>query len=225
MATGIDTGLLRAWLSARSLARELAAPVPDRGGFRIDRNGGGEVARWVFAQVTSGLVELARTIDAPGHLLKLCGSDSALRAVLPARWELETARSVLLRMGGPLARPETPGYHTTVVRADATVEAHIHSEAGELAARGYAAWTPDVFVYDRIVTAPAHRRIGLGTALLAALSQTKPSRDVPEVLVATTDGEALYRSLGWTVISPYATASIAPDGQPSRALAAPARRA
>lgn len=83
------------------------------------------------------------------------------------------------------------------------------SEADALAASGYGVETDDAFVYDRIVTSEEHRRKGLGHAVMAALQKLKISPTVPELLVATEQGRALYASLGWQVISPYSTASIA----------------
>ena len=68
-----------------------------------------------------------------------------------------------------------------------------------------------VFVYDRIETAPAHRRRGLGRAVMAALADARRSRAASQVLVATDDGRALYARLGWSVYSTFATAVIPED--------------
>jgi len=87
-------------------------------------------------------------------------------------------------------------------------EARIYSETGALAASGYAAETQEVFIYDRIVTEPLHRRKGLGLAIMITLHAAKQHPSVPELLVATKDGRALYSTLGWETISPYSTASI-----------------
>ena len=81
---------------------------------------------------------------------------------------------------------------------------------GTLAASGYAAETDEVFAYDRIVTSADHRRRGLGTAVMSLLGHSGTDRRMPSVLVATDQGRALYESLGWRVLSPYATAFI-PD--------------
>ncbi|WP_404969369.1 GNAT family N-acetyltransferase [Sphingomonas sp. PP-CC-1A-547] len=88
-------------------------------------------------------------------------------------------------------------------------EARIFSNGGALAASGYAAETNSVFVYDRIITEPAHRRRGLGRALMQTLHDARQSANSRELLVATEDGRALYSALGWETISPYSTASIA----------------
>jgi GNAT superfamily N-acetyltransferase len=88
------------------------------------------------------------------------------------------------------------------------VEARILSPTGILAASGYAAETEQVFVYDRIVTEPGHRRKGLGHALMQALHDARRDTAKRELLVATEDGRALYSTLGWQTISPYSSASI-----------------
>jgi GNAT superfamily N-acetyltransferase len=49
----------------------------------------------------------------------------------------------------------------------------IFSEEGALAANGCAAETKGVFIYDRIITEPEHRRKGLGHALMMALRSTR----------------------------------------------------
>jgi GNAT superfamily N-acetyltransferase len=85
----------------------------------------------------------------------------------------------------------------------------ILGEDGTLAASGYAAETSEAFVFDRIVTAPAHRRRGLGAGVMAALRAMRSRHDVPELLVATEEGRCLYQRLGWRVLSPYATAERA----------------
>ena len=202
--------LLHAWLAARSIARGLPPPVREYGGFRIDTNSGTEVARWVFPKMGSGLERLAHSIDRPGYFLKFCGAADELRAVLPPGWMLH-APSYFMRGSGKLSeRCLAEGYRIEIDRIGMVVEARILTETGEPAASGYAVETPEVFIYDRIVTEPAHRRKGLGHAVMASLHGAQQNSDRPELLVATEDGLALYSSLGWEIISPYSTAAIAP---------------
>lgn len=205
---GVDPPILNAWLSARSVARGLPLPVAEYGGFRVDTKSDAEVARWVFPRAGPGLESIARSIGKPGYLLKLCGAADELRAALPAGWEIH-APGYFMRAGGePPARHLPDGYRIEVKRVGIVWEARIFSESGALAASGYAAETPDVFIYDRIVTAPEHRRKGLGHALMRSLHDARQQMSGPELLVATEDGRALYSTLGWETISPYSTASI-----------------
>jgi GNAT superfamily N-acetyltransferase len=207
--TTIDPRIPHAWLAARSIARGLPAPVADHGGYRVDTNSDAEVRRWVFPQVGAGLAELARTIDAPRHFLKLCGDAGALRAVLSDRWQLHDPGYFMTATEAPVERPLAAGYRIETARIGAVVEVRLTSSAGDLAASGYAAETGDAFIYDRIVTAPAHRRKGLGKAVMAALHRARQNQDTPQLLVATEEGRALYLTLGWRVLSPFSTASIA----------------
>lgn len=84
----VDPLILNGWLSARSIARGLPAPVAEYGGFRIDTKSDAEVARWVFPKMGAGLEEIARSICEPRYFLKLCGNADELRAALPRAWEL-----------------------------------------------------------------------------------------------------------------------------------------
>lgn len=77
-----------------------------------------------------------------------------------------------------------------------------------LAASGYAAETANAFIYDRISTATDHRRLGLGNAVIKALSLARKQAGIPELLVATDDGRKLYTTIGWRIFSQYFTATI-----------------
>ena len=57
-------------------------------------------------------------------------------------------------------------------------------------------------VADRIETDPAHRRRGLGSAVMASLVEAAAAKGAKRgILIASIDGLRLYRSLGWKVIS------------------------
>ncbi|WEK00749.1 MAG: GNAT family N-acetyltransferase [Candidatus Sphingomonas phytovorans] len=204
----VDPMMLHAWLAARSIARGLPAPVPEHGGFRVDTDAAEEIRRWVFPQVGAGLVELGRTIDEPLYLLKLCGPGEALLASLPHGWQLHPPTYFMTATAGWPERPLPAGYTAQVSRRDAVIEIRVISAGGDLAASGYAAETPQAFIYDRIITAPDHRRKGLGHVVMAALSRARQNPDAPQLLVATEEGRALYSTLGWQTLSPYSTASI-----------------
>ncbi len=210
--------LIHDWLAARSIARGLPLPVADRGGYRVDSGLDTEIRRWVFPYVCDGLKELGREINAPFLPLKLCDDGAALMACLPDRWQLEPP-TWFMRGGGVMTAPALPsGYRAETVRQGATVYVQINAASGDVAASGYAAYygatnqgdtnQEPVFVYDRIITAPAHQRKGLGRAVMARLQAEKPEADWTELLVATSEGRALYERLGWTLLSPYSTALI-----------------
>ena len=213
--------MLHAWLSARSVARQLPPPVPEHGGHRVDTGTTDEVARWVFPQVNDGLAFLAHSIEEPCYLLKVCGTAEELRAVLPGRWRVHAPGHFMQSGTEWTDAPVSGGYTITLERHGAVAEVRIRSDAGDLAASGYAAETSEAFVYDRIVTEPAHRRKGLARAVMAALRRAKQCRHTPELLVATENGRALYATLGWRTVSPYSTTSIAESSQFSRIASPP----
>lgn len=205
---GVDPAILNAWLSARSVARNLPMPVPEFGGFRVDTKSDAEVARWVFPKTCSGLEELARFISEPLHLLKLCGGAHQLRAALPRGWVLHTPSYFMRATQMPPERGLADGYKIETKQMGAVIEACIFSETGALAASGYAAEACGAIIYDRIVTEPDHRRKGLGHVLMRTLHEAWHDSSALELLVATEEGRALYSTLGWEIISPYSTASI-----------------
>lgn len=205
---GVDPAVLEAWLSARSIARGLPLPIPDHGGFRVDTNSDAEIARWVFPKASSGIEHLARSISDSRYLLKMCGAADDLQSVLPSGWKLH-APGYFMQAAFKTSIGHPPlGYTIEVKRTGMVSEARVFTEAGALAASGYAAETNDVFVYDRIITEPNHRRRGLARALMQTLHDSRQNPSATELLVATEDGRTLYSALGWTTISPYSTASI-----------------
>ncbi len=204
----VDPTILNAWLSARSVARGLPMPVHEHGGFRVDTNSDAEIARWVFPKVAPGIEELARTITEPRYFLKLCGTADELQGALPKAWKIYAPSYFMRAKKEPPARLLPDRYAIEIKRVGAVIKARITFETGALAASGYAAETSEVFIYDRIVTEPEHRRKGLGHVLMRALHDTRQQPGTPELLVATEDGRALYSTLGWETISPYSTASM-----------------
>lgn len=205
----MDTHLLSAWLSARSIARGLPLPVLDHGGWRVETGLPDELRRHVFARPDQAISTLASTISSPHILIKLCGTGEQLLQLLPPRWQLLQNRFFMTHEG-TLAAPGLPaGYRLDVVTTNAISVAHIRAEDGTIAASGHGVEYGGVFVFDRIVTEPAHRRRGLGRAIMSALGDRQRSGSARRVLVATEDGLELYKSLDWCVLSPYSTAAMA----------------
>ena len=205
---GVDPDSVYAWLCGRSLARGVPQPVADQGGFRVDTGTEAEISRWVFPTIGPGLVALARGLQNPLYLLKLCGEVDELRSILPGGWQVEGGNFFMQSSGAGFEAAAVEGYAIDVVRNNAVIAVRIVAKDGTLAASGYAGETPDAFAYDRIVTSPAHRRQGLGRAVMAALQGTRHYPGTPELLVATEAGRALYERLGWRTLSAYSTAAI-----------------
>ena len=73
---------------------------------------------------------------------------------------------------------------------------------GAVASSGRMAVVGTDAVADRIETDPAHRRRGLGSAVMASLVEAAAAKGAKRgILIASIDGLRLYRSLGWKVIA------------------------
>ncbi len=73
---------------------------------------------------------------------------------------------------------------------------------GAVASSGRMAVVGTDAVADRIETDPAHRRRGLGSAVMAALVEAAEARGATRgILIASRDGQRLYRSLGWKKVA------------------------
>ncbi len=77
---------------------------------------------------------------------------------------------------------------------------------GEIAARGQAAVHGSDVVFDRIGAEPRFRRRGLGSLIMAGLTSWAAERKAETgILMASTEGQHLYRTLGWSEVSPIVT--------------------
>lgn len=208
MAAGVDPDLVRGWLAARSRARALPAPVADSGGWRVDTDGEAERRRYVFAAPGPGLAVLLATIREPRVFVKLCADASSFRALLPSRWSITDANCMMVSDTLAPPRPLPAGYTVSACSVNGVTHVAITAPDGEHAAGGYAAEHDGVFVYDRIITAEAHRRRGLGRNVMATLGAARTDRRSRQVLTATAMGTALYTALGWRIHCPYTTAAL-----------------
>lgn len=206
-----DTELLEAWLRARSIARNLPQPVPDRGGLRVDTAMPEELRRYVFAGPSPAITQLAQEIHEPYVFIKMCGPGARLQSLVPQRWQLQAPGYLMTREAGRNPVPSLPpGYWLQVQTENQVTTARIFADDDTLAASGHAVEYEDVFVFDRIATAPAHQHQGLGAAVMAALGTAQQSQAAQRVLVATEAGRGLYSTIGWSVRSHYATVTITP---------------
>jgi GNAT superfamily N-acetyltransferase len=150
--------------------------------------------------------DLARAITEPHVVIKLCGAGRQLLDLVPPGWTLQPPAYLMIQRERRDPEPAVPaGYRIDLVTDGAASSVQIVAADGTVAASGHAAEYAGVFIVDRIATDAAHRRRGLGTALMAALGATQGTQGARRVLVATEEGRALYATLGWTVLSPYST--------------------
>ncbi|MDP1027077.1 GNAT family N-acetyltransferase [Sphingomonas sp. KR1UV-12] len=183
----------------------------------MDTNSAAEICRWIFPRATPGLLELAEEVSQPGCLLKVCCSAEELRAALPERWQVEPTGYFMTALVGWERAKLPTGYKLEVEPGAALTRVQLRAQVGEVAASGFGAETAEAFIYDRIVTAPGHRRRGLGKTVMTALRESCRNSTLRGLLVATEEGRSLYRTLGWQTLSTYSTALI-----PSAVTATPA---
>jgi GNAT superfamily N-acetyltransferase len=205
-----DPELLATW--ARGWARTRGAPAPVRDGasWRIDVGEPDQIARHVFPRADEAVREAGARIDQPFVLLKVCADPGSVAPLLGPRWSVNRTGWMMTRDGamgapGPLAE----GCRLVVERDQGVAFARLMADDGEEAARGRMVVVNGRIIFDRIATAPGHRRRGLATWLLRRLEvdgREQGGRD--GVLVATDEGRALYATLGWTVHAAYTTAVI-----------------
>jgi GNAT superfamily N-acetyltransferase len=90
------------------------------------------------------------------------------------------------------------GYTPRFVREGDVISGTVLDGSDSPAARGTMAVVGTDAVADQIMTAPAHRRRGLGSALMGGLAQAAVALGARTgLLVASADGQRLYSSLGW----------------------------
>ena len=168
-----------------------------------------QLRRHVFVDAGPALQTCAASVVEPLVYLKAAVDSDTLRAALPARWQIESPRW-LMRSEVPMAAFAVAGYRAVgSVEHGGTVLRFV-DDAGDVAASGILAMVGATAVFDRIETAPAHRRRGLGRAVMGALDALARERGVEErLLVATDAGRRLYVQLGWTELAPYSTAVLA----------------
>ena len=207
----IDEALLRSWIRGWALTRDAAPPVEAFGGFYVAVNWPDQKARYVFASITEEVCSLAQTITEPLVFLKVCCSAAALQAILPPRWAIQPQRYLMYHNGTmPVPGKELPeGYYCELLDSLPLPTVHLRTDDSIIAAKGHMVRVDDIAIYDRIETHPAHRRLGLGSQVMKALETIALRQGITRgVLVATAEGRALYETLGWKVITEYATAVI-----------------
>ncbi|MDP4500489.1 GNAT family N-acetyltransferase [Nonomuraea turcica] len=196
---------VRAWVDGWVISRNTPRPVREPWGLRVDVGLPGHVARHIVPAPTPEILHhLTTTLTRPGTWLKLCAPAEAVASYLPPAW---TVKDREFMMTAPLARTATPqappGYTLAITTRAGVTAARLLTAAGEVAARGQVAVAGSAAVVDQVETAAGHRRRGLGTIIMHTLASTAASRGARTgILVATSDGQALYETVGWTLHTP-----------------------
>lgn len=206
-----DPYVVETWIKGWALAREVSPPVKEKEGFRVDVGWPQQVVRYVFPHLTDHFQQLANTISAPWHFLKVCAPPETVQSLLPPRWTIQPV-GFMMTCVKPMTSSKTrlpKGYVLEMEEGLPVTVAKVLADDGAVAAIGRIVFVNDFAIYDRIETHPAHRRRGLGSIIMKSLESIGAARGITQgVLVATADGNALYTALGWELHSLYTTAVI-----------------
>ncbi|GAA4604230.1 GNAT superfamily N-acetyltransferase [Actinoplanes octamycinicus] len=199
--------LMTAWVHGWATSRATPAPTAVPGGWRIHVGLPGHRIRYVLTG--ADLAGLADAPHSPGTWIKAVTPAGRLRAALPAGWvPAETLHVMSTRFGAGAGRVPEP--YIGEIRTDGrVVEARVRDADGATAASAFLAPAGSIAVIDRVETAPAHRRRGLGSTVMGMLAEHAVRHGMPHgVLVATDDGRALYQRLGWSVVTALEAAHL-----------------
>ncbi|GAA3936422.1 hypothetical protein GCM10023085_17330 [Actinomadura viridis] len=202
--------LIVAWGRGWAVSRGVAEPVEVPGGFRADVGRHGHRVRYVLHTWDTDLIaDLSRQVTEPGTWIKVSGRATDLRGALPARWIMDSAAYLMSAPFAVGAGVPPASYELLVTGDGEAIIATVVDAAGAVAASGRLAPAGEYGVIDQVQTAPEHRRQGLATTVMRALSDHAARNGLRTgVLVATQDGRRLYRTLGWTVRSEIAAAYV-----------------
>ncbi|MFG1811575.1 GNAT family N-acetyltransferase [Streptomyces sp. NPDC049040] len=205
--------LVSGWIDGWTVSRGAADPVAEPWGWTIDVGQVAQVSRHVLPQPGEAEVrKLVATTSAAGTWLKLFAEDDTVRPWIGAGWHFAPP-GYLMTLPLAAVRPEPrPGYTLTSWTRGGVTRVLVRNGEGHFAARGQTAVTGATAVLDQIATAAEHRRKGLGSLVVQTLLATAHGAGADTgILVASPDGQALYRSLGWTTRAPMASLCFQPE--------------
>ncbi|MDV9173429.1 GNAT family N-acetyltransferase [Streptomyces sp. W16] len=208
--TKIESGLIRRWLDGWTVARSLpeAEPVEPAGdGLRSKCDQPGREVEVVALRADEDPESLARLAAAvaaerqttwltvptlrPGTAEAIVRA-AGLELLHRSEWFMTTDLTE-----HPQHAPAAP-YECQLRTEGPVTVVSLHAPSGEVAARGSIAVVGGDAIADRIETDAAHRRRGLGRAMMSALAEAAVSRGARTgLLIASEDGQHLYSALGW----------------------------
>ncbi|WP_415647745.1 GNAT family N-acetyltransferase [Stackebrandtia soli] len=219
----IDDGsvaeLVRRWEPGWGRCRGLAAAVDTGVALRVPvaaANRHEEIFALHADEHPESLAELAKLVISAGPLTWLTTMTTrphVTREVLEAAGltvfgDPETFMTTDL-IGHPHHEARPP-YSVRVIETDGVWHARLSTENGTTAASGMTAVIGRDAVAHEIRTDPDHRRRGLGSVVMSALTDAAVRAGARTgLLIASPDGERLYRRLGWTPRATVLTAKAA----------------
>ncbi|RRS02219.1 N-acetyltransferase [Glycomyces terrestris] len=134
----------------------------------------------------------------------IAGPTALLASAVPSTWTLDEGGHLMTVAFAPASYDVPAEYRLTVETAGPLSVARIHHDNGDLAASARLGRDGDFGVFDKVVTAPAHQRRGLGSLMMRALSGHALALGMRfGLLVGSDEGRALYEHLGWSFVSDF----------------------
>ncbi|WP_406482976.1 GNAT family N-acetyltransferase [Streptomyces platensis] len=208
-------GLVRTWASGWAISRHRPTPAAKPWGLYIEVGRPDQVGRHVLPEAHELTVrEAAASVAVPHTWLKVPGEPAEVAPWLPDGWVVDAEETGhLMAADLRVTRPTAPEGHTVSVETrDGVTYVQLHESAGELAAQGQMAVLGEATVIDRVITAQAHRRRGLGAFVMRTLADRAVADGATlGVLGATDEGRALYETLDWKAYAPLAACIYRPE--------------
>ncbi|WP_405009407.1 GNAT family N-acetyltransferase [Kitasatospora sp. NBC_01539] len=196
--------LMRSWVDGWTVSRRAPKPVDEPWGLSIQVGLPTQAVRHVLldadVETARGLVD---AITEPATWIKAFLEPDVMEPWFSPAWEPTDPGFLMAVDLRPSVTRAPDGYTATAETADDVVSVRILTADGALAARGRIGLTGAACVFDQIVTEEAHRRRGLGTVVMGALTDAAVRHGAATgILGATVQGRALYETLGWKVHAP-----------------------
>ncbi|MEO3976119.1 GNAT family N-acetyltransferase [Streptomyces sp. CAU 1734] len=196
--------LARSWVDGWAVSRRVPKPVEMPWGLTVRVGLPAQPVRHVLLGADAGTArELVGTVTEPATCIKGFLAPDVMEPWFPPGWEPVDPGFLMAVDLRPSAVRPPEGYTATAESAGGVIGVRVRTAVGELAAGGRIGMTDGGCVFDQIVTEAAHQRLGLGTAVVGALTNAAIEHGASTgVLGATLQGRALYETLGWKVLAP-----------------------
>ncbi|GAA0582652.1 hypothetical protein GCM10010172_79740 [Paractinoplanes ferrugineus] len=195
------------WQRGWGVARSLPAGVDVGGAVRVDSRQRGREVEY-FALEGADLGRLAELVLGERAVTWLTVPTTEPHRAAAA---LEAAGLVLLKRSEQMMtvdlrkhprRGPAAAYRAQTRVEDGVVTVEVLDESGAVGAGGTAGLSGTDAVADRIATDPAHRRRGLGSVVMGGLAGAALEHGAETgLLIASDDGQHLYRTLGWRPVA------------------------
>lgn len=201
---------VRAWAHGWAISRHTQAPIERSGYFEVLVGKPDQITRYILPYLDLELLRSPVCTQAgPGTWLKVCAPTRSVSIALSCIWTIHEPEFLMSAnlVGSPISVIE--GYQVHTDRVGAIAFARLIAGTGEIVASGQVAIDGSYATFDQIETTENHRRKGLGRCVMTALSNCAVDLGAKQgVLVATEAGAALYKALGWRLVSPVTAASV-----------------